>query len=216
MFLRFPGAAAVVVLKSPRSPPAPHKDQQRRRTRFGMVGCTMTRPTCSDFLSPMFVQVFPPFSTCRRHRPRTSCAGCWPHPYRPRGCQDCLARPRCRRWTPSLVIEDRLPGRSASGSSRLRRTQTQRRRAHPAFHRLRLGPSGTAKSTTRPLVTAGPMERHGSSASRAESASNTAGVVLAVRAAWATSADGRDNSRGIARTARENDRGIILWSEESG
>jgi hypothetical protein len=58
------------------------------------------------------------------------------------------------------------------------------------------------------------MERHGSSASRAESASKATGVVLAVGVAWLNAAAGRDAIM-IAREKREDRRGIVYGSEET-
>jgi hypothetical protein len=57
---------------------------------------------------------------------------------------------------------------------------------------------------------AGPIERHGNSERRAESASNTVGVVLVAGAAWPDTVDGRDTSRAIAGATRKNGRGIIF------
>src|ERR1700682_3412803 len=52
-----------VVLNNPRSPPAPPSGPAAATNTISeLVGLTITLPMCSDFFSPMFVQVFPPFS----------------------------------------------------------------------------------------------------------------------------------------------------------
>jgi hypothetical protein len=59
-----------------------------------------------------------------------------------------------------------------------------------------------AKSTTRPLVTAGPIGRHGSSDSLAESALNVEGVVLADGAACPRTVAATDTRSAIASAGR--------------
>jgi hypothetical protein len=57
---------------------------------------------------------------------------------------------------------------------------------------------------------AGPIERHGNSEKRAESASKTVGVVFVAGEAWPETIDGRDTNRAIAEATRKNGRGIIF------
>ena len=91
---------------------------------------------------------------------------------------------------------------------------TPRRRVRRVWSPIwELGPSGTAKSTTRPLVTAGPIGRHGSSASRAESASKTAGVVRGPRFPGLERLTEGDATTAIARRQRETRCGILLGKE---
>src|SRR2546423_15351704 len=52
-----------VVRYSPRSPPLVQSGPAAAtKTMLALFGLTTMRPMCSDFLRPMFVHVFPPFS----------------------------------------------------------------------------------------------------------------------------------------------------------